>query len=209
MANLYPRFYASLANPLTGSARVALALLVIPLALSLSQPLWSIHMVAPQYPAGLDLEIYAHTVSGDVQEINTLNHYIGMAPIDRAELSDLDWMPFAIGALFLLTLRVAVIGNVRWLVDLAVLLAYFSLFSLGRFVYKLYSYGHNLDPHAPFDVEPFTPAILGTKQIANFTTTALPGPATLLIGVFAVGVAGLTAWQLARGMRSAAQPASG
>jgi copper chaperone NosL len=205
MTNLYQRFYASLMNPLTASARLLLVLLLIPLALSLMLPLWNIHMVAPQYPAGLDLDIYAHTVTGDVQEINTLNHYIGMAPIDRTELSDLNWIPFAIGALFLLTLRVAALGTVRWLIDLTVLFAYFSAFSLGRFVFKLYAYGHNLDPRAPFKVEPFTPAIFGTKQIANFTTTALPGGATLLIGVFAAGLLGLTLWQLSRAIRS--QPA--
>ncbi len=201
MKQLYDRFYACLAQPLSGHSRIALALLVIPLGLSLALPLWQIHMVAPQYPDGLNLAIYAHTVDGDVQEINTLNHYIGMAPIDRTELSDLDWIPFAIGALVVLTLRVAVIGNIRWLIDLTVIFVYFSIFSLGRFVYKLYSYGHNLDPKAPFSVEPFTPAILGTKQIANFTTTALPGAATLCIGVFAAGVAALTLWNLARGMR--------
>ena len=202
MRQSYERFYTALGRPLAGRARIALVLLVVPLALSLGALLWKIHMVAPQYPQGLDLDIYAHTVEGDVQEINTLNHYIGMARIDRAALTDLDWMPFAIGALFLLTLRVAAIGNLRWLIDLTVVFLYFSIFSLGRFVYKLYAFGHNLDPQAPFAVEPFTPAILGTKQIANFTTTSLPGLATAYLGVFALGLLVLTGWHLLRGMRS-------
>jgi hypothetical protein len=198
----YRSFYRSLAQPLTGWARLALLALLVPLALSLTQPLWSIRMVAPQYPNGLELDIYAHTVTGDIREINTLNHYIGMEAIDRTQLSDLDWIPFGIGVLALLTLRVAVIGTVRILIDLAVINLYFGAFSLGRFVYKLYSYGHNLDPKAPFDVEPFTPAIIGTKQIANFTTTAMPGVATILIGVFATGLVVLTVWQLALCMRA-------
>jgi hypothetical protein len=204
MAGAVQRFYAVLSEPIAGWARPALVALAIPLVLSFTFPLWHIHTVAPQYPDGLDLELYAHTVRGDVNEVNTLSHYIGMHRIDRAALSDLDWIPFAIGALVLLALRVAAVGDVRSLIDLALLLVYFSLFSLGRFYYKLYVFGHNLDPRAPFTVEPFTPVILGRQQIANFTTTAFPGGATGLIGIFAVGVLGLTAWHLLRSLRPSA-----
>jgi hypothetical protein len=189
-------FYRHLARPLVLPSRALLALLVVPLALSFTAPLWKIHMVAPQYPRGLDLRIYPHTVEGDIQEINTLNHYIGMDRIDRASLSDLDWIPFAIGALILLTLRVAAIGEKRSLVDLAALFSYFSLFSLGRFAYKLYVYGHDLDPLAPFKVAPFTPPILGTKQIANFTTSSSPELGTLWIGAFGLGLGAVLAWNL-------------
>ena len=59
---------------------------------------------------------------------------------------------------------------------------------LMRFVYMLYTFGHDLDPRAPMTVEPFTPAILGMKQIANFTTYSFPLAGSALIGVFAVGV---------------------
>lgn len=207
MPGTLDRFHALLVRPLPGGARLLLVLLVVPVALSFTQPLWRMHLQAPQYPQGLDLDIYAHTIEGDIQEVNTLNHYIGMAPISRAELSDLDWIPFALGAVVLLTLRVAAVGDVRALVDLAVLFSYFGLFSMGRFYYKLYVFGHNLDPRAPFELEPFTPPVLGTKEIANFTTTSWPGGATWLIGLFAVGVFGLVAWQLASGWRQGPRPA--
>ena len=110
-------FHASLAEPLAGRTRLLVGLLVVPLALAFSAPLWSMDFEAPQYPEGLRLEIFAHTVTGDVNEINTLNHYIGMRRIDRAELSDLDWIPFGLGVLALLSLRVAAIGDLRALVD--------------------------------------------------------------------------------------------
>lgn len=196
------RFYRMLGRPIFFRSRILLGLLVIPLGLSFTAPLWNMHLVAPQYPNGLNLDIYAHTVEGDIQEVNTLNHYIGMAKIDRTLLSDLDWIPFAIGAIVLLTLRVAAIGDARSLVDLTVLFSYFSFFSLGRFYYKLYVYGHNLDPHAPFHVEPFTPAVLGTKQIANFTTTSLPQGGTLWIGAFALGLFAVLAWNLLPALRA-------
>ena len=190
------RFYEELGRPLDLRSRVALVLVSLPLLFAFTAPLWRIHMVAPQYPQGLDLLIYPHTVAGDIQEINTLNHYIGMARIDRAALSDLDWIPFAIGGLILLALRVATIGDKRSLVDLTVLFVYFSGFSLFRFGYKLYVYGHNLDPRAPFEVEPFTPPILGMKQIANFTTWSYPDLGSLWLGIFGVGLVGVLLWNL-------------
>lgn len=196
MRDALDRFYRRLGRPLLFPSRVVLALLVLPLLLTFTAPLWQIHMVAPQYPNGLTLYIYPHTVDGDIQEVNTLNHYIGMEPIDRASLSDLDWIPFAIGALALLALRVAAIGDRRSLVDLAVLFLYFSAFSMARFAYKLYVFGHDLDPKAPFTVEPFTPAILGTKQIANFTTSSYPHLGSMWIGLFGLGLAVVLVWNL-------------
>lgn len=196
MTDRLDRFYRRLSAPLYLRSRILLGLLVIPLGFSFSAPLWTMRMVAPQYPKGLVLEIYPYTVSGDVREVNTLNHYIGMAKIDRASLSDLDWIPFAIGALVLFTLRVAAIGDRRSLVDLFVMFVYFSAFSLARFGYKLYVYGHDLDPHAPFTVEPFTPAVLGTKQIANFTVTSLPSGGSVAIACFGAGLLAVLLWNL-------------
>lgn len=183
-------------GPLITRSRLVLALLVVPLLLSLTAPLWVMHFSAPQYPKGLALQIFAHTVTGDVHEINTLNHYIGMAHIDRASLSDLDWIPFGIGALMLLCLRVAAIGDVRSLVDLTVLFLYFSAFSFARFVYKLYVFGHDLDPKAAITVDPFMPGVIGTKQIANFTTTSLPAGGSIWLLVFGLGLAGVLVWNL-------------
>jgi hypothetical protein len=151
---------------------------------------------APQYPGGLRLDIYAYTVGGDVQEVNTLNHYIGMAKIDRAALSDLAFLPFAIGVFALLLLRVVALADVRALVDLVALYLYFGIFSFARFAFQLYVFGHNLDPTAPFRVEPFTPTLLGTGTIANFTITSGPGRGSAylaLVGVALLFVLGTSA----------------
>jgi copper chaperone NosL len=206
------KFWEFLARPIDLRARAMLAGLIVPLALSFAFPLWNISMKAPQYPNGLTLDIYVYKVEGGnegqhIQEINTLNHYIGMAPINREQLSDLGWMPFAIGLLILLTLRCAAIGDVRILVDLAVLSTYVSLFSLGRFLYRMYVLGHNLDPHAPMRIAPFTPAIFGTKQIANFTVTSYPRGATVMIAGFVTGVCLVSLWVLMRGRSEALRQA--
>jgi hypothetical protein len=162
------------AEALDRRSRWLLLLLLAPLFLALIAPIWQMRFVAPQYPAGLELVIFPYTVTGDVQEVNTLNHYIGMAAIDRAALSDLAFLPFAIGAFSLLLLRVVAIGDVRSLLDLVALYAYFGLFAFARFAYTLYVFGHNLDPKAPFRVDPFTPTVFGTGTVANFTITSLP-----------------------------------
>ena len=206
-------FYEFLSRPLSRGTRPVLALLVIPLALVFTQPVWRISMEAPQYPGGLYMDIYAHKVEGGndgqhIQEINTLNHYIGMSKLDETAFSDTLWIPFAFGALLIFTLRVAAIGNVRALVDLVVMAGYVSLFAFGRFVYMLYTYGHVLDPEAPVKVTPFMPAVIGTKQIANFTTHSLPQLGSLFLGLFMTGIIGVLAWHLFAGRRAAVKRAT-
>jgi copper chaperone NosL len=202
------RLYEFLDRPIFPVARALLALLVVPLALSLTVPLWRITLEAPQYPDGLYVDIYAYTIVGGddgrhLAEINTLNHYIGMAKINRAAISDFDWMPFALGFLGVLALRTAVLGKVSTLVDMCVGTFYLFAFTAGRFYYKLYAYGHNLSPDAPIDVAPFTPSPFGKQQIANFTTYAYPRIGTLFLVVFAGGLVALLVWHLVKGRREA------
>lgn len=188
------RWYEVLGQAIRPRTRLALALLVLPLAASFLFPLWTIRMKAPQYPQGLRLDIYAYRLHGghdgrDIREINNLNHYIGMAKIEQDTIPELGWIPFALGFLALLALRAAVLGAVRDLVDLSVLIAYVTTFFFARFVLMLYNYGHRLAPDAAIDVDPFMPVVVGTKQIANFTTHSLPNLGTLCLGLFAAGVA--------------------
>jgi hypothetical protein len=195
------RFYVLLAEPLLTRERIILALLVPLLLCSFLLPLWRISMEAPQYPEGLSMDIYPHAVVGghggsDIAEINILNHYIGMQKIDRVNLTDLGWLPFAIGGLAVLALRVAAIGTVRSLVDLTVITFYVGTFAFARFVYRLYVYGHVLDPNAPVKIPGFTPALFGSKQIANFTTHSYPQAGTIFIMLFGLGVAAVAVWHV-------------
>jgi hypothetical protein len=202
-------------EPVRRWSRVLLVVLIIPLLVSFAFPLWRISMYAPQYPKGIFLDIYAHRLAAghdgaDLDEINTLNHYIGMHKITRDELRDLEWIPAALGVLGLLALRVAAVGNVRALVDAAVLTAYVSLFAFGRFVYMLYDFGHHLDPTAPVRMDPFMPVVLGAKQVANFTTYSFPMLGSLFMGLFAGGLTLITighlyvGWKRSRAARAAA-----
>lgn len=200
-------FFDFLSVPLAGKVRWVLCATTIPLALSYWFPLWRISMKAPQYPKGLTLDIYSWRLGGghdghDLDEINILNHYIGMRRIVREELVDLNWLPFAFGVLLLLLLRTALLGTVRTLIDVSVLTGYLCAFALFRFVWMMRDFGHNLDEKAPMNVEPFTPAILGSKQIANFMTQSWPLGGSWLIGVCTCGVWLVTAKVLWDGWRS-------
>ncbi len=208
MKVMLAKFYAFLSRPIRPWSRFVLLGLAALLVLSYFWPLWRISMEAPQYPRGLYMDIWSYTIEGGnegqhLQEINGLNHYIGMREIDPADFKDLDWMPFGIGILILLTLRVAAIGNIRSLIDLTVVSVYLLGFMGARFIYKLYVYGHELDPEAPVTIEPFTPVIVGTKQIANFTTHSLPQLGTLWLVLFITGLVLVTGWHLVAGRRAA------
>jgi len=134
------------------------------------------------------MHIYSYKLVGgndgqDLKEINGLNHYIGMKAIEREDFFEMRWVPFALGVFILLALRAAVLGTMLGLIDLLVLFLYFSLFSLGSFYFRLYTYGHQLDSHAPVHITPFTPILVGTQQIANFVQSSWPDWGSLFLAL--------------------------
>jgi len=183
--------HALLDRPVSLTGRAMLLVALVALLGGAVLPLWRISLVAPQYAEGLSLDMYAYQIVAgndgqDLAEINTLNHYIGMRPIAQADFLEMKVLPFAIGAFSLLTLRAVVVGRIISLVDLAVLFLYFGAFSLGSFVYRLYSYGHHLDPQAPMKIKPFMPVVIGSQPIANFVQTSVPLAGTLCMAAFLV-----------------------
>jgi len=177
--------------PLTTRSRVAIlvaALLLIP---TYFLPLWNMTLYSNQFPDGLQLDIYSFKLEGgqsanrdDLQEINSLNHYIGMRPLLESDFSEFLWMPLVIGFFIIFALRSVVFGKMHNLVDNLVLFLYFGLFSLWSFYNRLYAYGHHLDPTAAVKVPPFTPALFGSKQLANFEVFSFPGPSSYLMVAF-------------------------
>lgn len=189
MRALLRREYVFLRRPVSLAARIWLLLAAGALVGALLLPLWRIGLVAPQYAEGLSLRIYSYQlVAGnhgqDLHEINGLNHYIGMKPIAEADFIEMRWVPFALGLFVLLALRAAAIGTMSSLIDLLTLYLYFTAFSFGSLFYRLYTYGHQLDPMAPVKIAPFTPVLLGRQQIANFVQSSWPEIGTLFLAIF-------------------------
>jgi copper chaperone NosL len=169
------------------------ALLMVPTYVA---PLWEMTLTSNQFPEGLVLKIYSHKLEGgrtpnrdDLKEINALNHYIGMRALQEEDFTEFQWIPFVIGGMALLALRVVVLGKVSKLVDLIVLFTYFGLFSLWSFYHKLYVYGHTLDPTAAVTVPPFTPPLFGHQTMANFEVTNYPDVGSYLMALVPVALA--------------------
>lgn len=179
--------------PLNLKSRILILIAVAALIPAFIFPLWNMTFTSNQYTDGLVLHIYAHELQGgktanrdDLREINSLNHYIGMRPLLESDFSEFMWLPLAFGALMLLALRAMALGKMSNLVDVFVLFSYLGLFSLWSFYHRLYTYGHNLDPTASIKVEPFTPPLFGTKQIANFSVSSFPDIGSLALVLFAL-----------------------
>ena len=207
-----PRANRFLDEPIGLPARLTLLVAAALLITTYVLPLWNLTMFAPQYPDGLRLDIYSHTLVGgnngqDIKEINVLNHYIGMQDLMNESFTEFKWMPFVIGSLALLILRAAVHGTVVALVDVTVLFLYFGGFSLWSFGSTLYRYGHDLSPAAAVRVPPFMPPLFGYRQIANFEVYSYPRFATYAMagaGVLLVAVLVWTWWNARRRVRLAA-----
>lgn len=198
-------FFEFLDIPLTGVTRVLLALLVAPLLLGFALPLWRLELTTPQHADPLRLAISSWRLEAgddgrDLERINAIHRDLGMKELSRAELRDLDWLPFALGGLVLLGLRTSLLGNVRTLVDLAVLSGYVILFALLRFLWVMRELGSDVDPAAPGYQGPVGLA-LGTRRIGDVTVQSYPGAGSVCLLVFAVGVWIAMVWSLWDGRR--------
>lgn len=143
------------------------------LLISLFLPYWKMTLLAPQYPGGLSVQVYANRMTGDVTEIDGLNHYIGMRPLGEAAQLERSVSIAAITILALLLLA-AVFIHTRW----AALLAFSAIVMPYLFLADMYfwmrNFGLNLDPTAPLSssIKPFVPPILGEGMVAQFRTIA-------------------------------------
>ena len=153
-------------------------------------PLWSIRLIAPQYPEGLGMHIRVNTVSGmmptDLDNINGLNHYIGMKTIQPDAIPELRYMPWIVAALILGGLITAFAGRRRALFAWAVAYGTAAVAGLIDFWKWEYDYGHNLDMAQAIIKVPgmnYQPPLIGSKQLLNFTAASWPG-----VGGWAAGL---------------------
>jgi hypothetical protein len=158
-------------------------------------PYWGFVMSAPQYPdESLVLHVSHTGIGGDVQEVETLQQYIGVR--FPTELPELDWLPLAMVALaaFLALAGFAgpsVTGRVvRW--SSIALFAALLLVSAATVQRRLYSVGHDRDHHAPITaVKDFTPRLFGPTKVGNFTVWSFPHVGGLaLVAAMTLAVAG-------------------
>jgi len=166
----------------TARSRILLAL-----GVAILFPLWRVSLIAPQYPEGLGMYIWAHTVTGvgpnELQNINGLNHYIGMKTVVPDSIPELRLIGPGMLALCVLGLIVAASGRRRWMLVWSGALLLSALVGLGDFWRWEYDYGHHLDlEHAAIKIPgmSYQPPLFGSKKLLNFTATSLPSSGGVL-----------------------------
>jgi copper chaperone NosL len=78
-------------------SRIVVAIASLLMVSAYFVPLWQILMWAPQYPEGLEMDIWINTITGDVKVISALNHYIGMKHIEVEMFPEFGYMIYIVG----------------------------------------------------------------------------------------------------------------
>lgn len=146
------------------------AMLVV---VSIFLPYWTLTLHAPQYPKGLTVQLYVDHVAGDAKEIDGLNHYIGMPKMEEAAAFERSFSVIAIVALTLLLighLHSQPMGGPAGAAGHR-LPAGFP----GRPLLLALQLWSQPGPPAPLSssIKPFTPTLLGTGTVGQFSTTTM------------------------------------
>ncbi|MBK9150540.1 MAG: hypothetical protein IPM26_05875 [Saprospiraceae bacterium] len=157
-------------------SRLLLGIAALSLIILYFVPFWQILMWAPQYPEWLTMRFWLNDITGDVDIINGLNHYIGMKHIQKEMFKEFVYMPYIVAFLIVTGVFVAFWGrrSGAWIYLIIIVLTGVA----GMVDYYLwgYDYGHNLDPSAAIKVPgmAYQPPLIGTKELLNFI--AYSGP---------------------------------
>lgn len=143
-------------------------------------PIWRITLEAPQFPEGLYMYIWINQITGSseyvLQNINILNHYIGMQKIEPDSIPELTYFPYIIAGMIVLGIVATLLNRKKFFLTWFVLLSILCLLGLYDFYMWEYDYGHNLDPQAPIKVPGMTyqPPLFGEKMLLNFNAKSYP-----------------------------------
>jgi len=170
------------------SSRILILVLALSLIVLYFVPLWNITLDAPQYPEGLGMQIWLDKMTGDLDIINGLNHYIGMQLIEPDSIKELTLMPYIIGFIILFGIIVFIINKKAMLLSWILFIIVIGTVGMYDFWTWEYDYGHNLDPTAAIKVPGmnYQPPLIGSKELLNFTAISMPASGGYIL--FAVGI---------------------
>ncbi len=154
-------------------------------------PLWNIRLGAPQYPDPLGMNIHINKLAGeeefDIQNIDGLNHYIGMQTLPKeGEMWEFEVFPYVVGIMIGLGILIGILGFLAkvgpgWFLGWFILMSVLGILGVYDFNIWLTDYGSNLDPHAIMklthpDGTPMTykPPLFGYQKMLNFDVDSYP-----------------------------------
>lgn len=152
-------------------------------------PIWKITLKAPQYPDGISMYIWINQITGDseytLQNINILNHYVGMKYIEPDSIPELTYFPYIIVGLCVLGLVFSFLKNNRFYLVYSLILIMVCVLGLYDFYLWEYDYGHNLSDTAPIKVPgmAYQPPVFGSKMLLNFEAISYPHTGALFMGI--------------------------
>jgi len=143
-----------------------------------SLPIWAVSLEAPNYPKeafplGIPVFFHFDGYSGEVHEMNTINHYVGMDPMWVGGTFERE---IGIYALLLLSLGIIyfIAYNNKILNYVMLVPASLPILFIADYSYWLYWFGHNLHDWGAFKIKPFMPTVFGDGKIAQFITHSYP-----------------------------------
>ena len=190
--------------------RVSIFICGLVLLAVLFTPMWRIDLVAPQYPEGLRLLIYANKLAGNVDIINGLNHYIGMKTLHEDDFPEFKILPVIIVFFAICFSIVAIIGKRKWMNILFILFVTFGIVAMVDFWRWEYDYGHNLNPDAAIIVPgmAYQPPLIGYKQLLNFGAYSIPDIGGWIFVAVGAILLGLVIFEWRRGKKRKLQALS-
>ena len=157
-------------------SRIIIAIASLALTASFFLPVWFIFLIAPQYPEGLTMNIWLNKITGQVDIINGLNHYIGMKHIKAEMFPEFNFLVYIVGFFILFGLAVAITGKRKLLFAYLIITVLGGIAAMTDFYKWGYDYGHNLDPKAAIQIPGFSyqPPLFGHKTLLNFDAYSYP-----------------------------------
>lgn len=152
-------------------------------------PIWSITLTAPQYPDGISMYIWINQITGDtestLQNVNILNHYVGMKYIEPDSIDELTYFPYIIGVMIFLGLIITFVNKGWMKLSWAIILIVLGILGIYDFYLWLWDYGHNLSPTAPIKIPGmvYQPPLFGEKMLLNFKSESYPHFGTLWLSL--------------------------
>ncbi|MBI5165107.1 MAG: hypothetical protein HY985_14555 [Magnetospirillum sp.] len=159
-------------------------------------PIWWVALKAPNYPPqtfpdGVRIHFHVNGVKNGCQErpktddvyeeealdcvheMNVINHFIGMEPIEKGAQLELKASPYLFSLVgLMLTAFLFYRGRFWWVLPFSGMVI--PLAFVVDYAGWLWWFGHNLSPWGAFTVKPFMPTVFGEGKVAQFGTFSYP-----------------------------------
>ncbi|MDF9801339.1 copper chaperone NosL [Catalinimonas alkaloidigena] len=171
------------------SPRILFLIGALSLLLLFAFPLWQITLFAPQYPDGITMYIWINQISGNsesvLQNINILNHYIGMKYIEPDSIPELQYFPYIVIGMVVMGIILFFVNKRQGFVAWSILLIILGILGIYDFYLWEYDYGHDLDPNAPIKIPGmiYQPPLFGQKMLLNFDAYSYPHWGSMFLGL--------------------------